>query len=96
MCVPPSQRNPVGTSFHCPYSRDGRHIPEVTVHTPTDHHQQPNVLESDCTAEKVLPYTYKFLRDVNFADDSNLGFLQFYFRGSLFIRPCVSSVLQCL
>ena len=27
-----------------------------------------------------IPYTYKFLRDVNFADDSNLGFSRFYFR----------------
>ena len=26
---------------------------------------------------KIIPYTYKFSRDVNFADDSNLGFLQF-------------------
>ena len=25
-----------------------------------------------------IPYTYKFLRDVNFADDPNLGFSQFF------------------
>ena len=31
----------------------------------------------------MIPYTYKFLRDVNFVDDANLGFPQFYFRGSL-------------
>ena len=41
-----------------------------------------------------IPYTYKFSRDVNFADDSNLGFSRFYFRGSLVITPCVSSVLR--
>ena len=29
-----------------------------------------------------IPYRYKFSRDVNFADDPNLGFLRFYFRGS--------------
>ena len=33
-------------------------------------------------------------RDVNFVHDSNLGFLQFYFHGSLVITPCVSNVLQ--
>ena len=27
-------------------------------------------------------YMYKFLKDVNFADDPNLGFPLFYFRGS--------------
>ena len=27
----------------------------------------------------VQTYTYKFSRDVNFADDSNLGFSRFYF-----------------
>ena len=27
-------------------------------------------------------------------NDSNLGFLQFYFRGSLVITPCVPSVLR--
>ena len=41
-----------------------------------------------------LPYMYKFSRDVNFADDSNLGFSRFYFCGSLVITPCVSSVLR--
>ena len=41
-----------------------------------------------------LLYMYKFSRDVNFTDDSNLGFSQFYFCGSLIITPCVSSVLQ--
>ena len=40
-----------------------------------------------------IPYTYKFSRDVNFADDSNLGFSRFYFRGSLIIIPCVTMVL---
>ena len=43
---------------------------------------------------KMIPYTYKFSRDVNFADDPNLGFLQFYFRGSFVIIPCASSILQ--
>ena len=37
--------------------------------------------------------TYKFLRDVNFADDPNLGFPRFYFRGSFVITPYASSVL---
>ena len=41
-------------------------------------------------------YTYKFLRDVNFTDDSNLGFSLFYFCVSLVITPCVSSVLRLL
>ena len=41
----------------------------------------------------MIPYTYKFSRDVNFADDLNLGFSQFYFCGSLVITPCASSVL---
>ena len=40
-----------------------------------------------------IPYTYKFSRDVNFADDSNLEFSRFYFCGSLVITPCVLSVL---
>ena len=64
MCVLPSQRNPVETSFHCPCSHDGRHIPVVTVHTPIAHHQQPNVLESDCTAKqkKVVPQCYNMIR----------------------------------
>ena len=33
----------------------------------------------------LLPYTYKFSRDVIFTD---------YFRGSFVITPCTSSVLQ--
>ena len=33
------------------------------------------------------------LKDVNFADEPNLGFPRFYFRGSLVITPCASSVL---
>ena len=41
-----------------------------------------------------LPYTYKFSRDVNFADDPNLGFPRFYFRGSFVIIPCALSVLR--
>ena len=41
----------------------------------------------------VVPYMYKFSRDVNFADDPNLGFPRFYFHGSLVITPCASSVL---
>ena len=43
---------------------------------------------------KNLLYMYKFLRDVIFTDYPNLGFLQFYFRGSLVITPYISSVLQ--
>ena len=43
---------------------------------------------------KDIPYTYKLSRDVIFADPPNLGFLRFYFRGSLVITPCTSSVLQ--
>ena len=31
---------------------------------------------------KVLPYLYKFSRDVYFADATNSAFLRFYFRGS--------------
>ena len=42
----------------------------------------------------VIPYMYKFSRDVIFADYPNLGFSRFYFRGSLVITPCISSVLQ--
>lgn len=42
----------------------------------------------------IYPYMYKFSRDVNFADDPNLGFPQFYFRGSYVIIPCASSALQ--
>ena len=42
----------------------------------------------------VILYMYNFSRGVNFADDPNLGFLRFYFRGSLAITPCTSSVLQ--
>ena len=49
------------------------------------------------SAEVELPYTYKFSRDVNFADNSNLGFSQFYFRGSLIIHTlcfqCITMVL---
>ena len=41
----------------------------------------------------IILYTYKFSRDVNFANDSNLGFSRFYFCGSLVITPCLSSVL---
>ena len=41
----------------------------------------------------VIPYTYKFSRGVNFADDSNLGFPRFYFRGFFVIIPYTSSVL---
>ena len=37
-----------------------------------------------------IPYTYKFLRGVNFVDDSNLGFQGLYFRGSLVIAPSAS------
>ena len=42
----------------------------------------------------LMPYTYKFSRDVIFVDYPNLGSPQFYFRGSLVITPCASSVLQ--
>ena len=31
----------------------------------------------------LIPYMYKFSRDVIFADYPNLGFPRFYFRGSL-------------
>ena len=41
-----------------------------------------------------VPYMYKFLRDVIFADYPNLGFPRFYFHGSLVITPCTSSILQ--
>ena len=48
------------------------------------------------SAEVELPYTYKFSRDVNFTDDSNLGFLQliFIFVDHLLFTPCVSNVLR--
>ena len=41
-----------------------------------------------------IPYMYKFSRDVNFADDPNLGFPQIYFCVSFVIIPRASSVLQ--
>ena len=48
-----------------------------------------NVKErSDCVRETNNLTTYKFLRDVIFADYPNLEFLRFYFRGSLVITPC--------
>ena len=57
------------------------------------------VWKEDKKCKQLLPRhlridTYKFLRNVNFADDPNLGFLWFYFHGSLVITPCASSVLQ--
>ena len=43
-------------------------------------------------------YTHCFYNieyvDVNSADDLNLGFSRFYFRGFLVITPCASSVLR--
>ena len=45
-----------------------------------------------CIYSMSIPYMYKFSRDVNFADDSNLEFSQFYFRGSVVITPCVSQL----
>ena len=61
----------------------------IVVTAPVDNESDPAFLDSH-----KIPYTYKFSRDVNFADDPNLGFSRFYFRGSLAITPCTSSVLQ--
>ena len=51
-------------------------------------------LDTSISEYMCIPYMYNFSRDVNFADDPNLGFSRFYFRGSLAITPCTSSVLQ--
>ena len=43
---------------------------------------QTFISTSPMYALHVIPYSYKFSRDVNFADATNSAFSQFYFRGS--------------
>ena len=52
-CVPPSQRNPVVTSFHCPYSHERRHVRAAFAYTPAGHYQQLNGLESSRAKEGI-------------------------------------------
>ena len=42
----------------------------------------------------ILPYTYKFLRYVNFKDVTNPAFMQFYFCGSSTLRKIVNFVIS--
>ena len=47
---------------------------------------------------RVIPYAYKFLRNVIFADIRNPGFLQLYYQGSCIIVqykvPCIKDCLK--
>ena len=44
--------------------------------------------------DSYLPYTYKFSRDVNFANDPNLGFQQLFLWIFCYHTLCITTVLQ--